>query len=173
MAAEAEQTAAPEKPKRKFGGRPKGIPNKRTIALGKLADDVRERLLGKGLSAIDIMADNMEWAHRQMEQRRQRVVQLLASEIPEDAEPAAAHLREVAETLLSEASYRDRSQKYASELAPFIHPRLNAVAVKNVTPEALRTRILVEHVAHDAAAVPAPTEPGQDVVDAEFEEVAA
>ena len=157
----------------RWGGRKKGTLNNRTVAL-RAARDRAVQLVNEGdLAPIDVMYDNMVYAHTESE-KAARVLREMSEAALRDLDAAAdgavngeayeieqmraqvASVHAEMDQFLRVQTWRDRSQKYAADLAPYVSPRLSAVAVKSVEPEDVRTAIAVEYVAHDPAEVAPP-----------------
>jgi hypothetical protein len=133
---------------------------------------VDTRIQDASLLPVDVMFDNMMYAHTEAEKQARRLRDMSGSvaamveeaeEVVDGHEADLLRLRiQVDHVCATLAQYervqahRDRSQRYAADLAPYVHPRLSAVAVKNVDPEEVRTRIAVEYVEHDPARVAPP-----------------
>jgi len=94
--------------KRPRSGRPKGSPNKATA-------ERQAAVAASGMTPLAIMVESARWAHAQATQ--------LTEELAE-AEPSL----NTAELLREILCFRELAVKWAHFAAPYIHPRLAAVA---------------------------------------------
>lgn len=91
----------------KTGGRKKGSINKATKA-------VREKVLATGLDPVEVMRDNMKFAHEE-------AAKIIARLLEDCGVPEGFNmLREV-------LSLREQSQECAKDLAPYVHPKLSTI----------------------------------------------
>jgi hypothetical protein len=102
----------------KFGGRAKGTVNKKTAALRAIA----MKQVQSGVTPLEVMLDNMRFYH-------ERANEILANIL---AGVGKRPSLEMIEALKSLCSFRSQAQDAASDAAPYMHPRLTAIAVKAV-----------------------------------------
>lgn len=106
-------------------GRPKGSVGQRTKALREIAD----RAIQEGVHPLEVMLDNMRFYHERMAVLQTAVVAKV-SKVSLKSKEAMELLNEFKE--LGEA--RMKAQACAVDAAPYVHPRLSAVAADvNVT----------------------------------------
>jgi len=98
----------------KTGGRKKGATNIRTR-------EIAEKAIASGLSPLEIMLENMHFAHSGAEA-------LLSRMLDSPDKPSIDELKSL-------VGFRQQSQECAKDAAPYIHPRLAAVENK-ITPGA-------------------------------------
>lgn len=101
---------------RKGAGR-KGRPNKATI-------ERQERIASTGKTPLDIMINNMRLADEQADAAERSLTEERIAELAKSAEPFKAILEEVQKAL----NYRKVAQECARDAAPYVHPKLAAVA---------------------------------------------
>lgn len=102
----------------KSKGRPR--PQKNRLALHKIG-----KLLHEDESPVDIMMDNMLFWHRKVQESATLLDAMLARSLDE------IETKSVIELLQIVFNNRERSQACAVDLAPYVHPRLQAIAVQN------------------------------------------
>lgn len=105
------------KPGIRIGGRQKGAKNKATIAKERLHNERVEAAANEGISPLEVMLENMRFAHSQAAETLAKMVGLESVE-PQD-------LKEL-------LTLRGIAQECAKEAAPYLHPRLSAIEA-NVT----------------------------------------
>lgn len=97
--------------KRAGAGRPKGAATEATKRRAELA----QRALERGITPLEVMIENMEFARNQA----------LAARKVEDAK--------------TEVSYRSLAQTAAKDAAPYVHPRLANIEMKSDVKVSLDT----------------------------------
>lgn len=100
------------------GGRPKGSVSTRTLALNA----VRDNAIQKGRTPLDVMLRNMRFYDEKAESAMKWV--------EEKMQAKKTTPLEVLELLKEMSEYRMQAQKCAVDCAPFVHPKLSAIAVK-------------------------------------------
>jgi hypothetical protein len=121
------------------GGKPKGVKNKKTME--RMALELG-RLKTMEVQPQDVMYDNMMFAHTKAREivhsilQRYKMASSHRTIDPEkDPDAYAEHLVELMEEFAYGMKMRDYAQRYAVDLAPYLHPRLSAIAVKPVPPD--------------------------------------
>ena len=99
------------------GGRPRGLAN---VLTRKKA----EELAAKNETPLDVMITNMMWWHKKAEKLGKQIEKMVAD--MNDPEERA----EALDTIKSFIHCREHSQKCAVDAAPYVHPRLQAIAVQ-------------------------------------------
>ena len=108
------------------GGRKPGTVGMRHKVMAKIA----EHALMSGIKPIEVMLHNMRFYHGRAESLLMRVVERL-----EETTLTGDDLKEVVTNLKDMNDYRERATSNARDVAPYLHPRLSAIAV-NLTNEA-------------------------------------
>lgn len=102
---------------RKAGpGRPKGSISSRKRFIREATDET----IKAGVLPIEVMLQNMRWYHEKAEDL---LMEILAAQ--KKKQLSEAHILALAKVY----DFRDRAQKCAADAAPFVHPRLSAIAV--------------------------------------------
>ena len=97
-------------------GRKPGKANVRTEILKAISN----KALMEGIKPIEVMLDNMRFFHGRAEILLDQVVEKLNGHAQDP---------EIVGMLVKLYDYRSRSQSCASDAAPYVHPRLSAIAV--------------------------------------------
>jgi hypothetical protein len=103
------------KRQRPGSGRPKGSVNKASVERQAI-------VAASGRTPLDVMLDNMRWAD-------QEAAKILAKLLSPDAPTDTTELLETIKTLLR---LRERAAEWAKDAAPYVHPRLAAIAHRHV-----------------------------------------
>ena len=106
---------------RKTGGRQKGSLNKKTQAL-------QAKVEASGLTPLDVMLDNMRFAHEQ-------AGKLLEGLLAAGAKPADEKFDQFKELI----RFRGMAQECAKDAAPYIHARVTASAPASPDPPPAET----------------------------------
>jgi hypothetical protein len=121
------------------GGKPKGVKHKKTLE--RLEHDLG-RLKMMKVQPQDVMYENMMFAHSKAREIAHSILHRFNSTscnlVPDqDEEPNAYrdHLVELMQDFAYGMKMRDYAQRYAVDLAPYVHPRLSAIAVKPIPPD--------------------------------------
>jgi hypothetical protein len=77
-------------------------------------------------SPMDVMADNLMYWHRKVQLLQKQFEEFLAHLDPADADDR----REFVRLMNLIVSSRERSQQVAVDLAPYVHPKLQAIAIQ-------------------------------------------
>jgi hypothetical protein len=132
---------------KKTGGRRKGTPNKASV-------ERQLRVAESGVTPLDVMLENMRWAHQEA---AKILTKLLAPDAPTDS-------TEVLETVKTVLRLRELACEWARDAAPFVHPRLAAVAHRHTnadgTPIAPKVTIVIEGEGNAEPAALEETGPG-------------
>jgi hypothetical protein len=91
---------------KKFGGRTKGTPNKRTVEKQSVAIERQERALASGASPLEVMVDDMRFHH--------------SAALAELERGSNADHAKVAASLAA-------ARAAAKDAAPYVHPRLASI----------------------------------------------
>lgn len=86
----------------------------------KVLRTISEQALMHGAKPIEVMLDNMRFFHGRAEILLDQVVEKLNGHAQDPA---------IVEMLIKLYDFRTHSQKCASDAAPYVHPRLSAIAV--------------------------------------------
>lgn len=119
----------------KLGGRPKGS----TGALAKISEHKARELSAKGETPLDVMIDNMNFwrgrANDLTETMKTRLEDLSKFDISNPKQRAAfiEAIREFNKAATYMIAAREKAQSCAVDAAPYVHPRLTAVAVKDLS----------------------------------------
>jgi hypothetical protein len=100
---------------KKTGGRGKGTPNKATA-------ERQAAIAASGKTPLEIMLENTRWAYAEAIQLTERLA---------DAEPSL----ETEELFRQMLRFRQLAVEWAQMAAPYVHPRLAAVAHKHTNPD--------------------------------------
>lgn len=103
------------------GGRKKGIANKRTIALREITD----KAIAEGAAPLEVMLKNMRFYDIEADKAFQ---QFLVSQGTMSDDEFATSLKNL-------AMLRDKAQMCAVDAAPYVHPKLAAIALRSETFE--------------------------------------
>ena len=131
---------------KKTGGRRKGTPNKATA-------ERQAAVAATGCTPLDVMLDNMRWAD-------QEAARLLAKVLS----PGAPTGSEALETIRAVLQLKERACEWARDAAPYVHPRLAAVAHRYTnadgTPIAPKVTVVIERADRSAPKALEETGPG-------------
>jgi hypothetical protein len=116
--------------KRPRSGRPKGSPNKATA-------ERQAAIAASGWTPLDIMLENARWAHAQATQLTEQLA---------EAEPSQS-----AELFHEMMHFRQLAVEWAHMAAPYVHPRLAAVAHRYTNPDGSPVGPRVNVIIHGAA----------------------
>jgi hypothetical protein len=126
------------------GGRRKGSVNRRTKMLRALAAEALE----SGVTPLEVMLENMRFFHAEAEQLLARITSGL-----DRGEPSGDLLQLLAKL----RHFRLEAQRCAVDAAPYLHPRLSAVAVAGDGERAPIRTITDDMTVEEAAAAYAET----------------
>jgi len=101
--------------KRPRSGRPKGSPNKASAEL-------QAAIAASGKTPLEIMLENARWAYAKARELTERLA---------DAEPSLA----TSELFNQMLRFREFACEWAHMAAPYVHPRLAAVAHRHTNPD--------------------------------------
>jgi hypothetical protein len=132
--------------KRPRSGRPKGSPN-------RASGERQAAVAATGCTPLDVMLDNMRWADQEADR-------LLAKGLS----PGAPTGSEALETIRAVLQLKERACEWARDAAPYVHPRLAAVAHRYTnadgTPIAPKVTIVIEGADRSAPKALEETGPG-------------
>jgi hypothetical protein len=114
--------------KRPRSGRPKGSPNRATA-------ERQAAIAASGRTPLDIMLENARWADAQATRLTERLV---------EAEPSL----DTAELLREIIRFRELAMEWAQLAAPYVHPRLAAVAHRHTNADGRPAQPIVNVFIH-------------------------
>jgi RNAse (barnase) inhibitor barstar len=123
-------------------GRTVGTKNKKTLARQSILD----RLTQGQKTPLDIMLDNMMFAHEKAERHLADVVEWLERAPPENADVYQQRALNIVSSFRTALAFRDASQRFAEGAAPYCHPKLSAIAHKIADPNGDRASVEVRFV---------------------------
>src|SRR5271165_2752159 len=132
---------------KKTGGRRKGTPNR--------ASSERQAIVAEsGVTPLDVILENMRWAD-------QEAAKIMAKLLSPDAPTDSIEVLQTVKTLLR---LRELACEWAHMAAPYVHPRLAAVAHRHVnadgTPIAPKVTVVIEGAGNAEPAALEETGPG-------------
>jgi hypothetical protein len=113
---------------RKTGGRRKGTPNKATA-------ERQAAIAASGISPLDIMVENARWAHEQ------------AVKLTEQLAHTEQSL-ETTEVFVRMMRFRELAVEWAHLAAPYVHPRVAAVAHRHTNADGRPAKPIVNVFIH-------------------------
>lgn len=111
----------------KKGGRPAGS----SSALSRVTEYKARELAAKNEMPLDVMFDNMNFWRKSAESVTRRIEEFLDAVTAEGGFTPES-LDEINKLLRKLVEFRDKAQGCAVDAAPYVHPRLTALAVKSV-----------------------------------------
>lgn len=128
--------------------------NRRTLARLALA----QKSLAGGVQPLEVLITNMRFYHNRAEKILQRVEIALSRMVPVDADGEVVDAAENGDDAKSPAElldmlkelygYKELAEKCAVDAAPYVHPRLAAVAVRY--SEDLKQQMTPEEISEEA-----------------------
>jgi hypothetical protein len=117
-------------PQKRGRGRPEGSTSK-SISRRKINE-----LNSRDDSPMDVMADNLIFWHRKVRDLDVEMSKMLAHLDPSDVEDRREFMR-LLQTIIDA---REKSQAVAVDMAPYCHPKLQAIAIQSLS----QTKVIVE-----------------------------
>lgn len=108
---------------RKGAGRPPGAASKKTQAIAAQAMD-------QGVSPIEVMLANMRYYHERAESFDHNLTELAEQMTPERIKAGGAETIQLLQLVAKVGEFRMKAQECAVDAAPYVHPRLAALAMK-------------------------------------------
>lgn len=133
------------------GGAREGAGRKKS-ALTVKTQEIAKAVADEGVSPLEVMIGNMRFWSERAEHFTERLMRVAEQLKPSDVIEGSDCVREVLKLVEKVTLFRDRAQSCAEGAAPYIHPRLAAIAFSGDAKDELTQKITAQMAPKDAAA---------------------
>lgn len=133
-------------------GRKPGIPNKRTQALVKRAEEAVEKAATEGKLPLQIMLENARYYYDVAKDAEEALSKMTVADVGAEGLPPAEQFKLLLAEVRKAAGFRQMAQEAARDAAPYMHARLNSVEAKITHRDGMTLDELRRAIARDLAA---------------------